>query len=79
MAYASSARLSSDLGRACASQAGADLFLVARNRLRFAVHKAVMSCRCRVLEVLIDKTVAARDDAVRAGEVWRFKGDSVEI
>lgn len=52
-AYASSSRLSADLGGACVDKEGADVFVVARDRSRFLAHKAVIACRSRVLEGLL--------------------------
>lgn len=66
--HATTARLSSDLGRACRMTADADIYVVARNRLRFAAHKAILSCRCRVLGELIDKAVAKCSGRVGVGE-----------
>lgn len=68
VAHTTTARLSSDLGRACRMKADADIYLVARNRFRFAAHKAILSCRCRVLGRLIDKAVAERRALISVGE-----------
>eukprot|EP00903_Cladosiphon_okamuranus_P011781 g11074.t1 len=57
-AYASSSRLSADLGTACVDKEGADVFVVARDRSRFLAHKAVISCRSRVLERLLGDAAA---------------------
>lgn len=59
MAYASSSRLSADLGQACADKEGADLCLVARDGSRFLAHKAVLSCRSPVLGDLLTAAAAA--------------------
>ena len=53
MAYASSSRLSADLGRACIDKEGADVHLVARDRSRFPAHRAVIACRSDVLGALL--------------------------
>lgn len=58
-AYASSSRLSADLGSACVDKEGADVFVVARDRSRFLAHKAVLSCRSRVLERLLTDAAAS--------------------
>lgn len=65
MAYASSSRLSADLGRACVDKEGADMFLVARDRSRFPAHKAIISCRSPVLGKLLEDATAA---TIAAGE-----------
>lgn len=77
MAYASSSRLSADLGRACVDKEGSDLHLVARDRSRFPAHKAVISCRSEVLATLIaaaDATTPVGKDARvgRRGRRWRM-------
>eukprot|EP00752_Nemacystus_decipiens_P012142 g10764.t1 len=62
-AYASSSRLSADLGNACENKDGADVFVVARDRSRFLAHKAVISCRSRVLEgLLADASASGRKE-----------------
>lgn len=68
-AYASSSRLSADLGRACVDKEGADVYMVARDRSRFLAHKAIISCRSEVLgELLADAAVSeGKSDAI--GEV----------
>lgn len=66
-AYASSSRLSADLGTACVDKEGADVFLVARNRARFLAHKAVISCRSGVLEGLLADADAAASEGEGKG------------
>ena len=63
MAYASSSRLSADLGRACVDKEGADVHLVARDRSRFPAHKAVISCRSEVLGALLLQAEGVKSDA----------------
>lgn len=65
MSYASSSRLSADLGRACVEKEGADVFLVARDRSRFPAHKAVVASRSRVLGALL---AGAGGDGAGGGE-----------
>lgn len=67
-AYASSSRLSADLGSACVDKEGADVFVVARDRSRFLAHKAVISCRSRVLEGLLADAAAASEGKGKPGD-----------
>ncbi|CAM9662216.1 unnamed protein product [Scytosiphon promiscuus] len=73
-AYASSTRLSADLGRACVEKQGADVFLVARDRSRFPAHKAIVSCRSDVLGGLVARAEEAAKLLLRGAT----GGDSVD-
>ncbi len=67
-AYASSSRLSADLGRACVDKEGADVFIVARDRSRFLAHKAVVSSRSEVLGGLLADAAASERSVKAEGE-----------
>lgn len=81
-AYTSSSRLSADLGCACVDKEGADVFIVARDRSRYLAHRAVISCRSRVLEGLLTNATAfeGKGEPADAGKVlmwqllisWKF-------
>ncbi|CAM9474506.1 unnamed protein product, partial [Hapterophycus canaliculatus] len=79
-AYASSTRLSADLGRACVEKEGADVFLVARDRSRFLAHKAIISCRSDVLGALVARagTNEGEQGVVEAAASPRLRGATVE-
>ena len=70
-AYASSSRLSADLGNACEDKEGADVFVVARDRSRFLAHRAVIACRSTVLEQLLADASASegKGKSADAGKV----------
>lgn len=72
MAYASSSRLSADLGRACVDKEGADVHLVARDRSRFPAHRAVISCRSEVLGALLLLSEGEQSDSSGGGGAGRL-------